>query len=251
MTLSFTQQPSAVATSAFPSLSEAEMASLAAHIDSDGFAVLSDCVPMKRLADLQNFVMQKVANAGGEYVGFTTQEATSGTLLSEIAASEGFQTTCQRLYELATGEAAPPAKFYQVLRCLSGKSGEKHSYIFHYDSFVLTVLFPIVIPQEGQAGDLIMFPNTRKLRGSYVTNLVDKVLLDNPVSQRVLKMVARGGMAGVKRIRMKPGNAYFFWGARSVHANEPCDPSKVRATALFHYVDPHEGSWVKKALKRK
>jgi hypothetical protein len=48
---------------------------------------------------------------------------------------------------------------------------------------------------------------------------------------------------------MKPGNLYLFWGYRSIHTNEPCDPDKIRATALFHYVDPHIGSRLKRALR--
>jgi hypothetical protein len=32
---------------------------------------------------------------------------------------------------------------------------------------------------------------------------------------------------------MIPGNLYFFWGYRTVHANEACDPDKIRATALW------------------
>ena len=42
------------------------------------------------------------------------------------------------------------------------------------------------------------------------------------------------------RIKMVPGNLYLFWGYRSVHTNEPCDPASIRATALFHYANPHQ-----------
>jgi len=45
---------------------------------------------------------------------------------------------------------------------------------------------------------------------------------------------------------MVAGNLYLFWGYLSVHANEPCDPDKIRATALFHFGYPHTGT----ALRR-
>jgi hypothetical protein len=51
-------------------------------------------------------------------------------------------------------------------------------------------------------------------------------------------------------IRMKPGSLYFFWGYRSVHTNEPCDPDKLRATALFHYGDPHQDSRTRALIRR-
>jgi hypothetical protein len=52
------------------------------------------------------------------------------------------------------------------------------------------------------------------------------------------------------RISLVPGNLYFFWGYRSIHANAPCDIEKIRATALFHYVDPHSDSKLKRLLYR-
>jgi hypothetical protein len=35
-----------------------------------------------------------------------------------------------------------------------------------------------------------------------------------------------------------------------VHTNMPCDPDKVRATALFHFGDPHSDSRLKRLLRR-
>jgi hypothetical protein len=30
-----------------------------------------------------------------------------------------------------------------------------------------------------------------------------------------------------------------FWGHRTLHGNDVCDPDQRRATALFHFRDPH------------
>jgi hypothetical protein len=141
------------------------------------------------------------------------------------------------LYEYGTGKAAFKQDFYQVLRCLTGNSGQKNSLIFHYDSYVVTALVPIQIPSEG--GDLLMYPNTRKIRSTYMMNALDKVLLDNPITQRFLRTCINTKKLSPKRIKMLPGHLYFFWGYRSMHTNEPCHPDKVRATALFHYANPH------------
>jgi hypothetical protein len=128
---------------------------------------------------------------------------------------------------------------YQVLRCLTGSSGQKHAFMFHYDSYIVTALVPIQIPVQGQTGDLLMYPNTRKIRSKYLFNAMDKVILDNPVTQRILRACANGKSFAPERVALVPGNLYLFWGYRTIHTNEPCDPDKVRATALFHYSNPH------------
>jgi hypothetical protein len=45
-----------------------------------------------------------------------------------------------------------------------------------------------------------------------------------------------------------PGTIYFFWGYRSLHANQPCDPEFRRATALFHFGDPHARSFATRLI---
>jgi hypothetical protein len=148
----------------------------------------------------------------------------------------------EKVYECGTGRKAPKQEFYQVLRCLSGNSARRHSYLFHYDSYVVTVLIPIEIPTAGMSGDLLMLPNTRKVRNTYAANVIDKIILDNPLSQALLKYLTRKNVIRLTRIKMVPGNAYFFWGYRSVHTNEPCDAERIRATALFHFANPHAGT---------
>jgi hypothetical protein len=111
--------------------------------------------------------------------------------------------------------------------------------LFHYDSYVVTVLIPIEIPTAGMTGDFLMLPNTRRVRKRYAANVIDKVILDNPVSQFLLRTLTKANVIRPTRIRMVPGNAYFFWGYRSVHTNEPCDSDRIRATALFHFANPH------------
>jgi hypothetical protein len=143
------------------------------------------------------------------------------------------------LYKCGTGRIPTEEEVYQVLRCLAGQSGRKNSLIFHYDSYVVTAVVPILIPKGGLGGDLLMYPNTRKIRDAYLFNAIDKVLLDNPVTQQVLRACIDRKGIGPLRIKMVPGNIYFFWGYRSIHTNEPCDPDKIRATALFHYANPH------------
>ena len=223
-----------------PNVNQQQVDRLVAELDTTGFGIIPDYVPEEHLKKMQCFVNSAIERSGHEYVHFNGADAVTGSGLEDLARSPRFQKLVHDVYERGTGKPAPEEGFYQVLRCLSGSTGRKNSMIFHYDSYVVTALVPIAIPSSGQAGDLLMYPNTRKIRKTYLQNAVDKVLVDNPISQRLLRASVDSKKLAPIRIKMLPGNLYFFWGYRSVHTNEPCDPDKVRATALFHFANPHK-----------
>lgn len=222
---------------------------LVADINHDGYGCLPGYIPSSALAKMKSFVFSAIDRSAGEYVGFSGATAVVGSTLDDMSASPEFQHLMTRVYESGTGRKAPPVQFYQVLRCLSGRTAKKHSLRFHYDSYVVTALIPVEIPTSGQTGDLVMLPNTRKIRDSYTSNLLDKLLLDNMLSQFLLRVLTSLKVLPLTRIKLVPGNIYFFWGYRSIHTNEPCDPDKVRATALFHFVNPHADSRLKDKLR--
>ena len=69
-----------------------------------------------------------------------------GYAARQAAASPAFVNLLHLVYEQGSGHAAPKQSLYQVLRCLNGKSGLKHAFCFHYDSYVVTALLPVIIP---------------------------------------------------------------------------------------------------------
>lgn len=223
---------------------------LVAQIEHTGFAVLPDYLPAEDLAGLQAFVRQAVERSGGEYTVFNGKTAVAGTLLADLPEDAGFASLLRRLYEGVMRQAAPAQAIYQVLRCLAGESGLPESLIFHYDSYVVTLLLPILIPTQGKRGHLVMAPNLRRVRPSYVLNLLDKLVIDNRLTQFLLRRLFMAGLLKLKRVEMVPGNLYVFWGYRSLHTNEPCDPQNIRATALFHFGDPHGASNLRRRMGR-
>ncbi len=235
----------------FPVLDEQTIIRIVHDMDERGYGVAEGCIDADAMASARCFVEQAVGAADGQYVVFTGPQNIADPLLASLAEAPEFVAACKAIYAKGVGRAGPDAPFYQVLRCLSGSTGKRESYIFHYDSYVLTALLPIVIPNEGQAGDLVLLPNTRPIRKTYLGNLVDKLLLDNGVSQRLLRAGLKFGRLDATKVRMVPGNIYFFWGCRTIHCNEPCDEDKIRATAVFHYGDPHAGSSLRKLLRGK
>jgi len=233
-----------------PEISRETIVNVVGDMNEVGFGVLPGYLKVADLEDLRQFVETAVAAAGGEYVGFTGAEAVAGTLLEKLSTSPAFRNLLHQVYELGARRPAPNQSLYQVLRCLKGKSGLKHALYFHYDSYVVTALLPVIIPAQGSPGHLVMAPNRRPVRSSYFFNLLDKIILDNQATQFLLRHASGLGLLKLKQIRMVPGNLYLFWGYRSVHANEACDPDKIRATALFHFGDPHADSRLRKFTGR-
>jgi hypothetical protein len=231
-------------------ITDAEAARIVADINRHGYGTLGNYVQEEELEPVRAIAHAAVRASGGEYVCFTGPDALAGTVLGQLPQSAAFKDLCRRLYELGANETAPEVDFYQIFRCLQGTTGQSHSYRFHYDSYVLTALLPVEIPEKGLRGDLLVIPSTRRIRRRYLSNVLDKLIVDNKMTQTFLRIAIRRRSLNTVAIRMQPGNMYFFWGYRSIHTNEPCDPDKLRATALFHYGDPHRNSKTRAMIRR-
>jgi len=225
-------------------VSDRQIEALVSEIEKTGFATIPGYIDSETLSSMQGFVADAVSRSAGEYVAFTGPESVSGSAFGDLGANSSFRAIIERVFEVGTGQKPPRQEFYQVLRCLTGRGSKKNSFLFHYDSYVVTALIPVQIPSTGLRGDLLMLPNTRRIRGRYISNVIDKIILDNALSQFLLRKLFAWGWLKVTKIRMVPGNLYLFWGYRSIHTNEDCDPDKVRATALYHFGNPHaETAW--------
>lgn len=234
-----------------PAFSDQAVERLVAEVERAGFAVVPGFIEPAALGALQQFVSSAVDQAGGEYTVFNGASAVAGTLLAALPRDPAFQSLIRRIYVGATGRAAPDQSIQQVLRCLCGETGRKESFIFHYDSYVVTLLLPILIPDGGgERGDLLMHPKLRAIRKTYVRNLLDKLVLDNRLSQFALRMLYRAGLLKLTRVKMRPSDLYIFWGYRTLHTNEACSIEHIRSTALYHFGDPHAESPLRRRMGR-
>lgn len=218
--------------------------------NAGGYAVIDDYIPAEDIARAQASVRAALQANGNETVAVFDFTDFQDTFLHDLEQDPAFNALCREIYEAGTGHQAPPSDLVPFLRCLTGASAKAHSMVFHYDTFVLTVILPIISPTEGRTGRLVLLPNTRGVRHWYLRNLVDKVLIDRSSAQSRFRRLCDRNDAHLEFIDMKPGNAYVFWGYRSVHANEACDPDRIRSTAIFHYAAPHADSAIKKVLRR-
>ncbi|MCJ1962948.1 hypothetical protein [Novosphingobium mangrovi (ex Hu et al. 2023)] len=230
-------------------LADLAPAELAATIEADGYAMVADFVPESDLAAARRFTEAGMAVSTTGYFGVGNGGPLGGTFLEALRDSPEFQSLCRRLCTLATGREAPETGFYQILRALEGQDQARHALRFHYDSYVLTALLPILIPSGGE-GRLILGRQRRPLRRSYAANLLDKLQVDNARAQQRLARRYAGGACEFERLVLKPGNLYFFWGYRTLHTNEPAPDGAIRATAVYHYLDPHAHAPLKRLLRR-
>lgn len=222
--------------------------SLAEQITREGIGIIPQFFSAPLIAEAARFAQDAVAANNGEYISFGGSEGLPGFLLGQMDKALWFQELCQNIYRELVGKVPPPPRFSQVLRCLSGRTGRTNSNYFHYDSYALTMLVPVMIPEPRERGRLILFPNARPFRRSYALNAFEKAVVDRKWVQNLIRRRTNRNSRSL-RIELEPGNLYVFCGYRSLHTNEPCGEQDLRATLLFHYANPHEESRLRRAFR--
>jgi hypothetical protein len=236
----------------FRDLAPAEIDAIVRDMDEQGYACLADALPPAAIAEARAWVLRELDRYGGEYFSYIGREAMSGSLMADLGVSPDLRRLLAAIYERGLGKPAPSSGLFQVLRVVSGASGIKQSYQFHYDAYVVTALVPIIIPSAPgeKRGDLVLYPQLRRIRSSVVVNMLEKIVLQNALGRQVARSPLVQRLLGAKLVRMAPGSIYFFWGYQSLHGNEPCDAASVRSTALFHFADPHAQSVLPALVRR-
>jgi hypothetical protein len=218
-------------------------------MERDGYAVIDNYLRSEDVAHARESVIQKVRSNGNEtVVALQSFEAFGSPFLTALPTDPRLVRLCKSVSAKVFG-AAPDVTLFPSLRCLTGKSAREHSMYFHYDSYAVTVIIPIIVPSSGKPGRLIVYPNTRKIRKTYFVNFLDKFISDRKSTQKLYRAMYDRNSADLRYIDMKPGSLYLFSGYRSMHTNEEVDADQIRATAVFHYFDPHAQSLMKKLFR--
>ena len=95
-----------------------------------------------------------------------------------------------------------------------------------------------------------MYPNMRSVRRIALVNILEKAAIESSLARRLWRTAWLQRALGARVVPLTPGNVYFFWGMRTLHANEACLPTSVRSTVLLHLGDPHENSPLKTFSQR-
>jgi hypothetical protein len=216
---------------------------LSREMNAVGISALQDVLSPADIAIAGDYVQRELDKHHRQHFIYAGRPWLDASPLATFGQSPHLRRILAGLYRRGTGKAAPDIDIVAALRVLSGDLGLKASNLFHYDTYVVTALLPLVIPNgpNEPRGDLVMYPNLRRVRSSSVINLAEKALVQNSLTRSVLarEMVQRA--LGARVLPLEPGNMYFFWGMRSLHANQACLPHSVRSTVLFHFANPHSG----------
>jgi hypothetical protein len=232
-----------------------ELPSIAVDIDAllsemnrTGVATLRNVIPESFLERMRAYIGEQLERHSGQYFGLDRSDGIEDSPMRPIIRHEGLRATMHALYVRSMGSEPPNDRVVPVLRVLAGSLGVQHAHLYHYDSYVVTALVPIIIPDKpGEPrGHLVMFPNQRRARRPLVANLLEKAVVESAATRPLWRSDWVQRVLRARIVPLAPGNVYLFWGMRSLHANEPCLPTSVRATALLHFGDPHEGSPLKR-----
>jgi hypothetical protein len=233
-------------------ISKDQFEQIVTNMGANGYAVLPDVFSTEEIAEARRFVEDEVAKRRGQYFSFVGREPVAGTLFERIGDLSWFRDLLAELSTHVMGRKVAPGARFQVLRVVAGETGRGQSMLFHYDAYAITALVPVAIPQSpGEpCGDLILYPRLRSIRSNVVVNVLEKAVMQNRLMRHVMATKLMQRLFKAKLLRIKPGNIYFFRGYQSLHANEPCFPSSLRATALYHFCDRHENNALTEFIKR-
>ena len=228
-----------------------DAADIAAGLDSRGFVCIPDAISPEWLERARAHVAMLAAQSSGRYFALNWPGREEGSPWEEMTRDVQVSRLMRELAELGCPKAKVDPEIYNVLRVVTGASGDAKSLCYHYDNTVITALVPVLIPEgpERKAGELLVYPNRRPYRSSVFTNMAEKAVVQSDwYRRRFTEALPEGQVEEIKLL--KPGNLYLFWGYRSYHANFPVKHDILRATFLMHQGDPHGGSLALAAIKK-
>lgn len=224
---------------------------IANELDTKGMVCLENAVPSQTLELWRAQLQRYLARQGHRYFSIIQPWKEADSAYAGLAQHQDFRALLTGLTGLGDPRHQGEGDIYSVLRVIAGPNGTDHSLQFHYDASVITILIPLEIPsgRPEESGDLVAYTNKRPIRRSAAINMLEKLLVQNPISRRYLaaKIMRRTDDNNI--VRLRPGNMYLFWGYRTLHANLGCKSNSLRATLLFHHGDPHSGSMATKSVK--
>ena len=231
-----------------------QTAEVAGVLDDADVVCLSDAVAPGAVADAQRELAVLLDRHGRANFNLLDLERQPDTAIGALAGDPALRALMDDLVRVACPAGEWPhlsASFGSALNVTVGTERPARVGTLHYDASIVTVVIPLLVPEvgAGQSGELVLFPNHRRLRRSVARNVVDKFRAQTGGTARRMLARAQRGDDG-ECLALREGNAYVFWGYRSMHGNLPCAAGSVRATLTLHGGDPHGRHHALRMLKR-
>lgn len=220
-------------------------------MESKGFACAEHAISPETLDDFRREVQRLVGINGRRFLFLLNPYKEEGSAFRSLGGSRNFTKYLLTLSNRGSNKDHSDFDVLNVLRVVPGDKATGQALNFHFDAEVVTALVPIDIPDGApeKAGHLVAIPNLRKIRSFVIWNVLEKALYQNSLTRKLISFIALRNGSQKYIVKLIPGNIYFFWGYRTLHANLPLDPSKMRSTMLFHFGNPHKNSSIVKFIK--
>jgi len=221
------------------------------NLNEKGFYCLKNSIDTNRLNKLNIELADIINKKGKRYFSIVNICNNIESIFNIFEKSEYLKIYLRKLAGKNNFKKLNNSDTLNVLRVVTGENSDRQSFRFHYDAFIITALIPLIIPSGtiDNTGHLISFKNSRNIRKYVLFNLLEKILIQNYFSQKIISIFVKRNLIHYLNI-IEPGNIYFFYGYRTLHANLPVNKDFIRATMLYHFGNPHEKSFFMENLKR-
>lgn len=225
-------------------IAEYRVSGIVDALNKDGIVEVSDFFSEDYLQSCERWIHDEIERNGAGYFSLVGRKQMEGTPFPGLGSDPDFKRFIRSVSNQASSIQFPEEEIFQVLRVVASASGKRRSNQFHFDATLITALMPVLIPDglAGQSGELVVYPNMRRVHRSIPLNLLQKVFFQNTLVRILFSTRLTRKLFGAKIVKLKPGSLYLFWGFRTYHSNMPCETSALRATLLLHFGDPHAGT---------
>lgn len=224
-------------------LGDISPSSLADQLDDQGVVRIRGAVSTEWLDALRASVTDYIAGHGdGDFI-ISEAGREIGSPAHQLVSDPALRQLFSETARLRWPETSSAQGIRSVIPVRPGSEPKSRSNLFHYDASVLTMIVPVFIPQAaiGNSGELAAFGNKRPFRRFAASHLVDTLLTHNSLYRRhFAKTVLDAPEKYI--VPLQPGDAYIFWGYRTLHGNFACGPGLLRATLVLQYGELHSGS---------
>ncbi|MDC0456624.1 hypothetical protein OAM56_01765 [Alphaproteobacteria bacterium] len=234
------------------SYSDKEIKNVIGNLNETGFHCIENAFDVKTQLSFVSYVNKLIDKKGKRYFSLINILKDVNSPFNKIDTNQRFKSIMEKISENCVKRKVYENENLSILRVVTGKNVKNQKLNFHYDAYALTALIPIVIPKGNieDCGHLIAFPNIRNIRSNFLFNFFEKLILQNPISRKMLTIFFYKNFKKYTYI-MKPGNIYLFWGYRTIHANHAVIPDNLRATLLYHVGEVHKNSFIDKYIRKR
>jgi transposase len=218
----------------------AQLAGHAGHarqdLDREGLVRLAGVISADWLSVARTDVDGYIARHGSGEHSLVDADDWECPTISEFAEDERVEAF---LHGLTSLSAKPGYAGYRqrVLRILDGSAVDSPPFDWHYDANAVTMLVPLVIPDDG-TGHVAMFPDHRPHRRWATLSAAERLLVHNKRYGRRLRQRYDSDPTAFT-VAMTPGDVYLFRGYRALHATLPWPSDTLRATLILQYGHPY------------